>query len=187
MNKKEGNPFLVWMDLEMTGLDPAREKIIEIATLITDHRLKVIAEGPNLVIHQSPEILKSMDTWNQHQHGKSGLIEEVRKSRTTVRDAEDQTLRFLKRYCRPGKSPLCGNSVHHDRKFLAKYMPRLNRFLHYRHVDVSTLKELVSRWYPSRKSAAKKKYAHRAMTDIRESIEELRGYRNHYFRRPFAS
>lgn len=173
---------MVWIDLEMTGLDPEKEGIIEIASLVTDGDLNVIAEGPDLVIHQSAKLLKSMDEWNQKQHKKSGLIEEVKASKISMKKAEKLTLEFIKQYCFPKKSALCGSSVHHDRRFLIRYMPKLNAYLHYRHMDVSTLKDLVRRWYPSHKEAPKKSETHRAKADILESIEELRFYKKTYFR-----
>ncbi|MDP3920218.1 MAG: oligoribonuclease [Candidatus Omnitrophota bacterium] len=178
MNK--GN--LVWLDMEMTGLDPEKEGIIEIATLITDGDLNVVAEGPCLVIHQKPKLLKTMDEWNQNQHGKSGLIHEVKRSKITVKKAEKATLEFVKQYCYPKKSALCGSSIHHDRQFLIKYMPKLNDYLHYRHVDVSTIKTLIDRWYPKNREIPKKQELHRALQDIRESITELRYYREKYFK-----
>lgn len=173
---------MVWIDMEMTGLDPEKEGIIEIATIITDGDLNVLAEGPNLVIHQKPLLLKKMDDWNQKQHLRSGLIDRVKKSKVTLAEAERQTLNFVKTFCLPGKAPLCGNAVHHDRRFLIKYMPKLNQFLHYRHVDVSTVKALIDRWYPKSKDLPRKKDAHRALADILESIEELRFYRMNYFK-----
>ena len=168
--------------MEMTGLDPEKEGIIEVASIVTNADLEILAEGPNLVIHQPLKLLKAMDEWNQKQHKKSGLIDLVNTSKITVRQAEKQTLEFIKQYCIPGKSTLCGNAVYHDRRFIIKYMPKLDAFLHYRLVDVTTVKVLVSRWYPKNKDLPKKKDAHRALDDIRESIEELRFYRKHYFR-----
>ena len=173
---------MVWIDMEMPGLDPEKEGIIEIATIVTDKGLNVLAEGPDLVVRQPLKLLKKMDSWNQKQHKKSGLVDEVKISKVTVRQAEKKTLDFLKQYCVPGKATLCGNSVYHDRRFIIKYMPRLNKFLHYRLVDVSTLKELVRRWYPKNKELPKKSERHRALADIRESIEELRFHRETYFR-----
>ncbi len=173
---------MVWMDLEMTGLDPEKESIIEIATIITNGELEGIEEGPNLVIHQPPRLLKAMDEWNQNQHSKSGLIERVKQSRTTMAEAEEETLDFIKKYCYPGKAPLCGNAIHHDRRFVIKYMPALNAHLHYRNVDVSTIKALVDRWYTKHKDLPKKKETHRALQDVLESIEELRFYRKTYFK-----
>lgn len=173
---------MVWIDMEMTGLDPEKEGIIEIATIVTDSELNLLEEGPELVIHQKDSLLKRMDAWNQHQHKKSGLIEKVKKSKLTLKQAETKTLRFIKKFCLHKKAALCGNSVHHDRRFIIKYMPKLNEFLHYRLVDVSTVKDLIRRWYPKNKSLPKKTETHRALSDIRESIEELRFYRKHYFK-----
>ena len=165
----------------MTGLDPEKEGIIEIATIVTDKDLNIIDEGPHCVIHQKPKLLKDMDEWNTKQHTKSGLVEQVKKSKISVKKAERETIKFLEKYCHAGKAPLCGNSVHHDRRFIVKYMPKLSAFLHYRIVDVSTVRELVARWYPKSKDKPKKSDAHRALDDIRESIDELRFYRKHYF------
>lgn len=185
MDKLPHKTNLVWLDMEMTGLDPEKERIIEVATIVTDSDLNVLAEGPNLVIHQSAVILKRMDAWNQKQHGGSGLIEAVRRSKVTVKEAEKKTLAFLKKHCVAGKSPLCGNSVHHDKRFIIKYMPALADFLHYRIVDVSTVKELTKRWYPDKKSKIlpQKNSTHRALDDVKESIEELRALRKVFFKR----
>lgn len=172
---------MVWIDMEMTGLDPEKERIIEIATIITDGNLQILAEGPNLVIHQPSSILKGMDDWNQKHHTKSGLLKLIQTSTMTVKKAEQLTLDLIKEFCKPQKAPLCGNSVHHDRRFLVKYMPAIDRYLHYRHIDVSTLKSLIMRWYPKDKLPAKGK-THRAMIDIRESIAELKFYREKYFK-----
>ncbi len=185
MNSSPSKKNLVWLDMEMTGLDPEREGILEIATIVTDGDLKIIAEGPSLVVHQTPRLLKGMDAWNQKQHGSSGLIEACKKSKISVKDAEKETLAFLKQHCVEGQSPLCGNSVHHDRRFLVRYMPELNRFLHYRIIDVSSVKGLVQRWYSSSKlkKLPSKNSAHRALDDIRESVEELKILRKHFFRK----
>ena len=172
----------VWIDLEMTGLDPEKERIIEIASIVTDPDLKIIALGPNLVIHQPQKILRAMDDWNQKQHKKTGLVDEVKKSKVTVKKAEKLTLDFLKKHCVAGKAILSGNAVHHDRRFIIRYMPRLHKFLHYRHLDVSAIKTCIERWYPPSKLQPKKENHHRALDDIRESIEELRFYRRCYFR-----
>ena len=183
--KPERNKYnLVWIDMEMTGLDPEKEGIIEIASLVTDGNLNILAEGPDLVIHQPPRLLKAMDAWNRKQHKKSGLIEEVEKSKIHLKKAEQLTLHFIQEYCLPKKSPLCGNAIHHDRRFLIKYMPKVHRYLHYRHVDVSTVKDIISRWYPKNKNLPQKTESHRALSDIRESLEELRFYREVYFRKP---
>ena len=175
------NSPLVWMDLEMTGLDPGKGVILEIATVVTDASLEVLAEGPNLSIHYSEEVLRSMETWSRNQHQASGLLDRVRTSPYDCRRAEMESLSFLSRYCKQGESPLCGNTIWQDRRFLIKYMPELEGFLHYRNIDVSTLKELVLRWYPSLPAYIKKK-AHLAHSDILESISELRYYREHVFR-----
>jgi len=172
---------LVWMDLEMTGLDPERETIIEIATIITDGDLNIIAEGPNIVIHQPDHLLDGMDEWNTTHHGDSGLTARVRASTTSMHHAEMQTLDFIKQYVPAHTSPLCGNSIHQDRRFLVPYMPELEAYLHYRNIDVSTIKELARRWYPN-ETAPIKKAEHLALADIRESINELRWYREKLFR-----
>lgn len=175
---------LVWMDLEMTGLDPKKEEIIEIATVITDGDLNIVAHGPNLVIHQKLKLLKSMDAWNQKQHTKSGLIDRVKTSKITLKMAEKASLDFIMQYCPAKISPLCGSSIHHDRRFLLKSMPKLHDYFHYRNIDVSTVKALVQRWYPRNKEAPKKKDTHLALTDILESIEDLRFMRETYFKAP---
>lgn len=180
--KKEEKNHMVWIDMEMTGLDPKKEGIIEIATLVTDSQLNIVAEGPNLVVHQPDRILKKMDAWNRKHHGRSGLTAAVKASKITVKKAEKLTLDFLKEFCAPKKAVLCGNSVHQDRRFIVQYMPRLDKFLHYRLVDVSSIKDLVKRWYPKNKEMPKKNENHRALDDIRESVEELRFYRKHYFK-----
>ncbi|GAB4564465.1 MAG: oligoribonuclease [Haliangiales bacterium] len=175
---------MVWMDLEMTGLDPDRERIIEIAVLITNPALDIIAEGPELVIHQPDAILGQMDAWNQKHHNESGLVERVRASTVTEAEAAQQVLKFMRAHVKARKAPLVGNSIHQDRRFLRRYMPTVNAHLHYRNIDVSTIKELVKRWYPAKvlADAPKKDGAHRAMGDIRESIAELRYYRDTVFR-----
>ena len=170
--------------MEMTGLDPERDTILEIATLITDNDLAVIAEGPVLAIHHGQPVLDAMDAWNREHHGNSGLTHRVLASPTTMTDAEQQTLAFVRQYCPQRASPLCGNSIWQDRRFLARYMPTLEGYLHYRIVDVSTVKELARRWFPGNPQPPEKKHAHRALDDILESIAELRFYREHYFRAP---
>ena len=170
------HPPLIWIDMEMTGLEPSTCHIIEIASLVTDDSLKIIAEGPNLVIHQPDEVLMAMDAWCTEHHGLSGLTDAVRASRISLAAAERETLLFLERYCPAGRSPLCGNSVWQDRRFIDAYMPSLSQFLNYRTVDVSTFKELVRRWYPHLEIPEKKE-THRALDDILESVEELRFYR----------
>jgi oligoribonuclease len=165
----------------MTGLDPDLEVIIEIASLVTDHDLNILEEGPCLAIHQSDEILARMDDWNQKHHNASGLVERVRKSKITINEAARQTLDFIKQYCPENIAPLCGNSITQDRKFLGKYMPELHKYLHYRSVDVTSVKELVRRWYPDGPKLPRKSESHMAMTDVRESLAELIFYRKHYF------
>ncbi len=178
-----GSDLLVWMDMEMTGLDPARERIIEMATIITDGQLAEIAIGPSLVVHQGDEVLAAMDDWNKKHHGGSGLVERVKASTISDADAEAQTLAFINAHCGAKERPvLAGNSIHQDRRFIRRYMPALDTRLHYRMVDVSTVKELARRWYPQ--IAARqpsKNETHRALDDIRESIDELRYYRNNVF------
>lgn len=167
---------LIWIDLEMTGLDPDTDRVIEIATVVTDGQLRVRAEGPSLVIHQHDDVLQGMDEWNTRQHHHSGLTARVRQSRVSEREAERQTLEFLDAWVPEGKSPMCGNSICQDRRFLARWMPRLECYFHYRNLDVSTLKELSYRWYPEAPTFDKKS-SHLAMDDVRDSIAELRHYR----------
>ncbi len=166
--------------MEMTGLDPERDVILEIATIVTDGNLNVIAEGPVLAVHQPDVLLDAMDDWNTKTHGNSGLTERVRNSETDTRAAEQATLEFLRQYVKAGSSPLCGNSIHQDRRFLVKYMPELEAYMHYRNIDVSTVKELAKRWKPSVVSSFQKKGAHQALDDIRESIAEMLHYREHF-------
>lgn len=175
--------LLVWMDMEMSGLEPERDAILEIATLVTNAALDVVAEGPVIAVHQPDVVIEAMDDWNREHHGASGLTARVRASRVTLAEAETRTLDFVRQHCVERSSPLCGNSIHQDRRFLARYMPALDRYLHYRNVDVSTVKELTRRWYPSI-VAPEKRHAHLALDDIRESIDELRFYRAHVFRPP---
>ena len=172
---------LIWIDLEMTGLKPDFDSIIEIATVVTDKELSVLADGPVIAIHQSEEVLARMDDWNQRQHGSSGLLARVRASRVTVAEAEQRTLEFLGALVPGGSSPMCGNSICQDRRFLARYMPGLERFFHYRNLDVSTLKELARRWAPAVADSFVKQGAHLAQADIHESIRELRHYRARLF------
>jgi oligoribonuclease len=172
---------LIWIDLEMTGLDTQTDRIIEIATIVTDSQLTFLAEGPMLAIHQSDAVLARMDDWNQKQHGESGLIARVRASTVDEREAEARTLEFLSLYVPKGKSPMCGNSICQDRRFLARCMPELEAYFHYRNLDVSTLKELARRWYPERIKGFGKTAAHLALQDIRDSIDELRFYRERLF------
>lgn len=176
MQNKEN---LIWIDLEMTGLDTNNDQIIEIATIITDAQLNVLAEGPVLAIHQSDEVLAGMDEWNTRQHGKSGLTKRVRESRVNEAEAEAKTIEFLKQWVPERASPMCGNSICQDRRFLHRCMPQLEAYFHYRNLDVSSLKELAQRWAPDVAKGFKKGDAHLAMEDIRESIAELRYYREH--------
>lgn len=175
---------LIWLDLEMTGLDPEQDCIIEIATVVTDPHLNLLAEGPVLAIRQPESALAAMDAWNQKTHGESGLIRRVRESRVDIAEAEQLTLAFLKEWVPANASPLCGNSICQDRRFLAKSMVQLERYFHYRNLDVSTLKELAARWAPKVREGFKKRNSHQALDDIRESIEELSYYREHFIRLP---
>jgi oligoribonuclease len=180
LTKNENN--LIWLDLEMTGLDPSKDRILEIATMITDSELHILAEGPVVAIHQPEHILADMDEWNRDHHGRSGLLDRVRVSARNESDAEALTLRFLSDYVPAGASPLCGNSICQDRRFLALWMPKLEAYCHYRNLDVSTLKILAQRWAPDVASEFKKESRHLALEDIRESIEELKHYRTHLMR-----
>lgn len=182
MSQQEQPSHLIWIDLEMTGLDPNKERIIEIATLITNSDLEIIAQGPVMAIHQPDSLLDAMDDWCTKTHGESGLTQRVKDSQITTREAEVATLNFLKEYLKKGASPMCGNSVHQDRRFMQYEMPELEEFFHYRNVDVSTLKELAKRWQPDLPSKFKKKNTHLALDDILESIEELRFYRDNFLR-----
>jgi oligoribonuclease len=173
---------LIWIDLEMTGLDTQADHIIEIATIVTDSSLRVVAEGPVIAIHQEEAILTAMDEWNRTTHGGTGLLHRIRDSRFTARDAEAQTLAFLEQHSVVGTSPMCGNSICQDRRFLAREMPVLEKFFHYRNLDVSTVKELARRWAPAVLAGVEKSSTHLALDDIRESIKELEHYRRHFFR-----
>ncbi|HLU14942.1 MAG TPA: oligoribonuclease [Burkholderiaceae bacterium] len=173
---------MIWLDMEMTGLDPEKERIIEVAVVITEADLTFVAEGPVLVIHQSDELLAAMDKWNTSTHTKSGLVDKVRKSTLTEAQAEDILLEFLAQHVPQGKSPLCGNTVGQDRRFMVKYMPRLEAYFHYRNIDVSTLKELSLRWKPEVYRSFVKHSKHEALADIYESIEELKHYREHFIK-----
>jgi oligoribonuclease len=182
MTKKSSH--LIWIDLEMTGLDVDHDHIIEIATLVTDKHLNTLAQGPVLAIHQTDKVLVAMDKWNQKHHKRSGLIDRVKTSSITLADAEKQTLKFLKQWLVAGKSPMCGNSIGQDRRFLYRLMPKLERFFHYRNLDVSTLKELAKRWSPDVKKSFKKHGHHLALDDVLESIAELKHYRQHFIKLP---
>ena len=173
---------LVWIDLEMTGLDPLADHVIEIATIVTDPELRVVAEGPVLAIHQDEATLSAMDEWNRTTHGASGLTKRIRESRVTAAEAERQTLEFLRKHAAPGASPMCGNSICQDRRFLAGEMPVLEKFFHYRNLDVSTVKELARRWAPAVFAGVEKASTHLALDDIRESIKELEHYRRNFLR-----
>lgn len=169
---------LIWVDLEMTGLDPDSDVIIEIATIVTDAHLNILAEGPVIAVHQPDSALDAMDEWNTNQHGKSGLTERVKTSTTSIEAAEAATIEFLEQWVPAGKSPMCGNSICQDRRFMARGMPKLEAYFHYRNLDVSTLKELARRWKPEAMEGFKKSGAHLALDDIRDSIAELVHYRN---------
>jgi oligoribonuclease len=179
MSKQAEN--LVWIDLEMTGLDPMNDFIIEIATLVTDRYLNVLAEGPVMAVHQTDDVIRHMDEWNTRTHGASGLIDRVRASTVDEREAELTTISFLSNHIDAGLSPMCGNSICQDRRFLARWMPDLEQFFHYRNLDVSTIKELGTRWAPDVIAGFKKNSAHVALDDIRESVRELQFYRQHLF------
>ena len=173
---------LIWIDLEMTGLNPDSDLIIEIATVVTDKDLNILAEGPVLAVHQSDPALEAMDDWNQQHHSGSGLIDRVKASTIDEAEAERQTIAFLKLWVPDNTSPICGNSIGQDRRFLYRYMPKLEAYFHYRNIDVSTLKELAARWAPEVKNGFNKESTHQALDDILESIDELRYYREHFIR-----
>jgi oligoribonuclease len=179
MNKKTN---LIWIDLEMTGLIPESDVIIEIATVVTDANLNVIEEGPSLAIQQNIDVLDGMDEWNTNQHNRSGLVKRVLESKVSSAEAESKTLDFLIKYVDQGASPMCGNSICQDRRFLYNYMPKLEKFFHYRHIDVSTLKELAVRWKPGIISSSYKKSRHLALSDVYDSIDELKHYREHFIK-----
>ncbi len=176
------NDNLIWLDMEMTGLFPDSDRIIELAAVVTDADLNVIAESPVIVVHQADAVLDGMDAWNKGTHGRSGLIEKVKASTTNEAEATAQMLDFLKQHVPEGKSPMCGNSICQDRRFMARYMPELEKYFHYRNLDVSTFKELARRWKPAIYSGFKKASKHEALADIYESIDELKYYREHFLR-----
>ena len=182
----QDSQHLIWIDLEMTGLDPDADLIIEIATIVTDKDLNILAQGPVLAIHQSEAVLAAMDDWNQQHHGQSGLIERVRQSRVDESAAERLTIEFLRQWLPEKASPMCGNTVGQDRRFLYRYMPKLEAYFHYRSIDVSTLKELAARWAPEIKNGFNKASSHQALDDIKESIDELRYYRQHFIAEKYA-
>jgi oligoribonuclease len=173
---------LVWVDMEMTGLEPETDRIIEVAMVVTDMHLNVLAEGPVLAIHQSDETLDKMDAWNKGTHGRSGLIDRVKASTVTEAQAEAEFIAFMRQWVPNGKSPMCGNTIGQDRRFMVKYMPKLEAFFHYRNIDVSTLKELGRRWKPEMVAGFKKAQKHTALADIIESIEELKYYRENFIK-----
>ena len=173
---------LIWIDLEMTGLDPDTDLIIEIATIITDKHLNILAIGPVIAVHQSDEALDAMDDWNQKHHGQSGLIDRIKASTTTAAQAEKETIAFIQKWVPINKSPICGNSICQDRRFLYRYMPELEDYFHYRNLDVSTLKELAARWAPELQKGFTKRNSHKALDDIIESIEEMKYYREHFIK-----
>ncbi|MBI1396325.1 MAG: oligoribonuclease [Betaproteobacteria bacterium] len=173
---------LIWIDMEMSGLSPERDRVLELAAVITTSHLELVAEGPVLAVHQSDAVLDGMDSWNKATHGRSGLVERVRQSTVSEEHAEETMVAFLSTHLPPGVSPMCGNSICQDRRFLARYMPRLEAYFHYRNLDVSTLKELVKRWRPQISGGFSKRGRHEALADIYESIEELKYYREHFIR-----
>lgn len=181
---KKSDQNLIWLDCEMTGLDPERDRLLEIAVIVTSADLQTRVEGPVLVIHQSDAQLALMDAWNQGTHGKSGLIDKVKASEVSEAQAQDELLDFLKHYAPKAAVPMCGNSIGQDRRFLVKYMPKLEAFFHYRNIDVSTLKELAKRWRPELVKAFKKQQKHTALADVHESIDELLYYREHFLKLP---
>jgi oligoribonuclease len=178
---KRSKKYLVWIDCEMTGLDPAKDALLEIATIITNYDLEIIARGPVFAIRQSEARLAGMDAWNRRTHRKSGLLDRVRSEGVSTAEAERETLAFVKKYCYAQTAPLCGNSIGQDKRFLAKYMPELHDFLHYKVVDVSSIKVLISEWYGGKYKSPEKKELHRALDDIEESIAELAYYREAVF------
>lgn len=181
MSTTRKNDRLVWVDMEMSGLQPDTDKILEIAMIVTDGDLNIIAEGPVLVVHQEDDVLNRMDAWNKGTHGKSGLIDKVKASTLSEAEVEAQCIDFLRQHVKASISPMCGNTIHQDRRFMNRYMPKLESYFHYRNIDVSTIKELAKRWYPEISKGFVKKQAHTALADIIESVEELRYYREQVF------
>ncbi|MCW3479018.1 oligoribonuclease [Neisseriaceae bacterium JH1-16] len=173
---------LIWLDMEMTGLNPDSDRIIEVAMIVTDSQLNVVAESPVLVVHQSDAVLDGMDDWNKNTHGKTGLIDKVKASTLNEADAEAQLLAFMEQYVPSRTTPMCGNTIHQDRRFMARWMPKLEAYFHYRNLDVSTLKELAKRWKPEVAKGVVKKGKHEALADILESIEEMKHYREHFLK-----
>jgi oligoribonuclease len=178
----QNETHLVWIDMEMSGLDPDADRVLEVALVVTDKDLKLVEEGPVLVVHQPDAVLDAMDSWNKGTHGKSGLIDKVKASTLSEADVEARMIEFMKKHVGERVSPMCGNSICQDRRFLARHMPKLEAYFHYRNLDVSTLKELAARWRPELKDGFKKANSHTALADIQESIEELRYYREHFIR-----
>ena len=181
---QQNQNHLIWLDMEMSGLDPEVCRVLEVAVVITDKDLNTVAEGPVLVIHQADAVLDAMDAWNKNTHGRSGLIDKVKASTLTEDQASAQLIEFLAHHIPKGVSPLCGNSVHQDRRFMVRYMPTFEAYFHYRNLDVSTLKELASRWAPEVKKSFVKKTMHTALADVYESIDELKHYRDHFIKLP---
>ncbi len=182
MTAKQKKDHLVWIDLEMTGLDPKKCTILEIGVIVTDNELNIVAEGPSIAVHHSKKVLSSMEAWSRYHHKKSGLTEACEASKIGLKKVENEVLKFVKTHCTEKSAPLCGNTIWQDRRFLVKYMPKLEQYLHYRVIDVSSMKELVERWYPADfKMPRRKKQTHRVREDILESIEELRYYREKVF------
>ncbi|MBM4181546.1 MAG: oligoribonuclease [Betaproteobacteria bacterium] len=178
----QNETHLVWIDMEMSGLDPDRDRVLEIALVVTDKNLDLVEEGPVLVVHQADAVLDAMDNWNKSTHGKSGLIDKVKASTLTEAEVEQRVLAFMKRHVGERQSPMCGNSICQDRRFMARHMPKLEAYFHYRNLDVSTLKELAARWRPELKEGFKKANSHTALADIQESIAELRYYRENFIK-----
>ena len=178
----QNDTHLVWIDMEMSGLEPDTDSVLEVALIVTDKDLNLVEEGPVLVVHQSDAVLDAMDNWNKGTHGKSGLIDKVKASPFSDADVEMQMIEFMKKHVGERKSPMCGNSICQDRRFLARHMPKLEAYFHYRNLDVSTLKELAARWRPELKDGFKKANSHTALADIQESIEELKYYRDHFIK-----